>query len=782
MAVRPRLFVVALGVVTACGLTSAWAHDPQGVSPGSPDRITLTESRCPTFSWETAPGAELFELVAYRLPDDADLSSPGTLDLAEAEEVLYQQVSGGAASWTPAMPECLMPGVGYVWFVRGVLRDRHGEAVPTEWSEGRFFSVAVGPTGVDAEEVVEVLRRYLAAGGSLAELVGRADPSAAALPHGSRSRTAATRGGQATDQAKSVLTAKTAIRGGLSDTTGEAYGVVGVSASADGAGLGAANTGGGPDLVLDGSEDFLPDAELSESGIDRPWGTPQTFNIRNSVGAGMTLQVDGVDALTEDSEIDADKLTSGTVPSGRLAGTYSQALTLSNPANSFSGSGAGLTGVDADTLDGTNGSDFATDIEAAALVTVHAASADHDDRYFTETQLFTSGSGAAVHWDNLIVVPPGFADGTDDDTLPVLPGGQWGRHTVTTVDSGGYVGHHSSITVDVDGLPIVSYYEIMGGQLKVARCSDLACSSATINTVDSTGQVGWYTSITVGADGLPIISYLDVTNQNLKVAHCSDRACSSATITTIDSANNVGYYTSITVGTDGLPIISYCDYTNHDLKVAHCSNVACTSAAVATVDSVGWVGWHSSITIGAYGLPVISYYDATNAHLKLVSCIDVSCSSSSPTTVDSSVAVGEFTSITIGADGLPVISYYDTFNGDLKVAHCNSVVCSSATVTTIDSTGDVGLDTSITVGTDGLPVISYRDATYADLKVAHCSDLSCTSAMVTTVDGTGDMGLHTSITIGADGAPVISYYDGANADLKVAHCSNPFCLPYARHR
>jgi hypothetical protein len=37
----------------------------------------------------------------------------------------------------------------------------------------------------------------------------------------------------------------------------------------------------------------------------------------------------------------------------------------------------------------------------------------HDSRYYTQTELQTSGS-ASVHWDNLASVPAGFADGVDD--------------------------------------------------------------------------------------------------------------------------------------------------------------------------------------------------------------------------------------------------------------------------------------------------------------------------------------------------------------------------------
>jgi hypothetical protein len=74
---------------------------------------------------------------------------------------------------------------------------------------------------------------------------------------------------------------------------------------------------------------------------------------------------------------------------------------------------------------------------------------------------------------------------------------------------------------------------------------------------------------------MPVISYQDFTNFDLKVAHCSDLACSSAAVTTVDSEGHVGSSTSITVGADGLPVISYQDFTNGDLKVVHCGNVFC---------------------------------------------------------------------------------------------------------------------------------------------------------------------------------------------------------------
>ncbi|MEK7545874.1 MAG: tail fiber domain-containing protein [Patescibacteria group bacterium] len=50
------------------------------------------------------------------------------------------------------------------------------------------------------------------------------------------------------------------------------------------------------------------------------------------------------------TSMNASQLTSGTVPSGRISGTYSSAVTFNNVANSFTGSGAGLTTLNASNI------------------------------------------------------------------------------------------------------------------------------------------------------------------------------------------------------------------------------------------------------------------------------------------------------------------------------------------------------------------------------------------------------------------------------------------------
>jgi hypothetical protein len=146
-----------------------------------------------------------------------------------------------------------------------------------------------------------------------------------------------------------------------------------------------------------------------------------------------------------------------------------------------------------------------------------------------------------------------------------------------TIDPSFAVGADSSLTIGSDGLGLVSYFDNAAANLKVAHCSDVACTTASAYTVDSASLVGQYTSNTVGPDGLVVISYYDNSGADLdlKVAHCSNVACSSATTTTVDKPGDVGQNTSITIGADGLPFITYRDIPSNAVASMHCPNAFC---------------------------------------------------------------------------------------------------------------------------------------------------------------------------------------------------------------
>ncbi len=156
-----------------------------------------------------------------------------------------------------------------------------------------------------------------------------------------------------------LVSGASAIHGEMPDTSGAAFGVFGVSHSAQGAGLVGRNETAGADLVLDGAAQGEADTLFTQAGIDRPSGSPQTFDVQNSDAGAMTLRVDGVAVDTATTAIDWTRLAS--VPpgfadgidddsggditgvsagSGLSGGGSSGAVTL---AASFGGSGAAAT-------------------------------------------------------------------------------------------------------------------------------------------------------------------------------------------------------------------------------------------------------------------------------------------------------------------------------------------------------------------------------------------------------------------------------------------------------
>lgn len=692
MARHGASMVLVLGLLLMPG--TGFSGNVVGVSPGAADRLTTVEARCPTFSWSGEPGASEYEIVVYRIVDERIRSNPGALNLEACEEVLYTVVPGGAAAWQPDLPQGLQRGADYVWFVRARFDDdgrEEREAGP--WSEGRFFSIADSVTEGELEQALSVVRQFLEQ-----HPEGGAEPvrNEAFLEKGQSPRGPTLEDRSSDGAAKSVPTAVAAIRGSIPDSGGETYGVVGLSASTDGAGVAAANTGGGPDLVLDGSADGLSDALISESGIDRPSAVPQTFSIGNSAGGGMALQVDGAAVLTTASTIDAD------------------------------------------TLDGIDGVDYSTDAETAGLVAAHAASADHDGRYYTETELGMSGS-AAVHWDNVTNMPPGFADGVDNDTIFTIGPGLILDGGTIRVDPG--FSPPQTAAVDTSSLSIgdpamvfgdsnleLMAYSFDNHQLRISGCLNSLCTDAATTIVedDDTGTTQFSApSAVIGQDGRMLVAYTAVsgTGSSLKAAHCDDDRCSSATTSVLESgAGFVGYFTSIAVDPEGYGLISY--FADETLKVARCDNTQCTTATSTVLDDSGSSGWYTSITVGNDGRGLITYLDGTDLSLKVAHCDNAECSSGTISTVE---MVGRelSPSIAVGGDGFGLVTYCG--NNGLTVAHCNDIACTTSAKTVVDAMCMPGWETDVRIAGDGFGVIGYVD-TDRDLKLVHCADSTCSTA------------------------------------------------------
>jgi PGF-pre-PGF domain-containing protein len=275
---------------------------------------------------------------------------------------------------------------------------------------------------------------------------------------------------------------------------------------------------------------------------------------------------------------------------------------------------------------------------------------------------------------------------------------------ITTVDSGGNVGSYSSLALDDEGYPHISYFDADPNfDLKYAVWNGSAWSN---ETVDSGGPVGGYISLALDDEGYPHISYYDYWNNILKYAAWNGSAWS---IETVDNVGVVGLYTSLALNASDYPHISYYDSLISALKYAAWNGSAWS---IETVNSGGNVGTYTSLALDDKGYPHIRYYDSSNSTLKYAAW---NGSAWSIETVDSEWNVGYYTSLALDDEGYPHISYLDYWNNILKYAMWNG---SAWSIETVDSDGNVGEYTSLALDTSGTPHISYYDWTNFDLKYA----------------------------------------------------------------
>ena len=315
-----------------------------------------------------------------------------------------------------------------------------------------------------------------------------------------------------------------------------------------------------------------------------------------------------------------------------------------------------------------------------------------------------------------------------------------------TIDHSGNVGTWSSLALDADDLPHISYMDLSHLNLKYAYLDGATWISETVDD----GEVGDFTSLALDAAGRPHISYAGSSPHTaLKHAWFDGTSWFSETV---DSAYHAGPYGTIALDAMGRPHISYPASGTAALRYAYYDG---SRWYTETVDENG--GRYSSLALNGAGQPAISYVD-WDGHLKYA---HYDGSSWYTETVDSS-APAAWTSLALDTADHPHTSYYDPQNHDLKYAWHGG---STWRIETVDSTGWVGLYTSLRLDSDNRPCISYHDLGHENLKYAWNDG---TGWRTETVESIGHVGLFTSLALDRGGQAHIAHYDWTSEDLKYA--------------
>jgi hypothetical protein len=338
---------------------------------------------------------------------------------------------------------------------------------------------------------------------------------------------------------------------------------------------------------------------------------------------------------------------------------------------------------------------------------------------------------------------------------------------------GGPVGAYSSLALDANGYPVVSYWDSSANDLRILHCNDPNCSGQdeSITVPDTNG--GTHTSLALDASGFPVVAYNSASVGGLAILHCNDPNCEGGDESIALGAPGGRQWMSIELDASGYPVVSAS--SGFALQVLRCNDADCAGGdeSLVNVDaSPGNVGQYSSLELDASGFPVISYYyhngTLAGGELRVLHCNDLYCSGG-----DESIAApdpwpynhGGYASLALDASGFPVVSYRGS--SGLAVLHCNDANCMGGDesitnphpMTTVK--GGPGHSTSIELDALGFPVVSYVDVGVTEFKltVLHCNDVDCAGGddSIAVAGAAVFSEAPTSLVLDTSDRPVVSY-------------------------
>ena len=301
------------------------------------------------------------------------------------------------------------------------------------------------------------------------------------------------------------------------------------------------------------------------------------------------------------------------------------------------------------------------------------------------------------------------------------------------------IGLYTSLEFDDSDCPHISYLDDTNGELRYAL-GDAAYPDIwdPKTTLDKQLREGEFSSLVLDGDGIPHISYREEGQNapsNLKYITKDSGNWTNGTRVADPPSIAVANGTSIAVNGNDLPRIAYRGTNSTSLNFASYNGTNATWSK-EVVDANGTTGAFPSLAMGGDDTAFISYRDEDSG-LKLIQ-------QSSGGWVREDVETGNlgtYTSLALDSDGNPHISYFGVNGTDLKYAYHNDAIGGDGwNITVVDNATTQGHTTSLRLDSNDMPHISYYDggsdalnyATnptfYSDVGVSEPSETSDTTS------------------------------------------------------
>lgn len=204
-----------------------------------------------------------------------------------------------------------------------------------------------------------------------------------------------------------------------------------------------------------------------------------------------------------------------------------------------------------------------------------------------------------------------------------------------------------SLMLDSNDRPVVAYYLQGGGPttpdvgLTLLQCGNRSCTSNNVRQVVEAGAFGNASLILDSADRA-VLSYIDLNGGGLKLARCFDASCASPTVVTLEPSRpfGAGWPSEVRLDAGERPLVLSGDPINDSVNLFSCDVRDCAMSQRRRV-SGSFSGFSASDSARASfgvrpdGTPFAAFVGETAAGFALqgVSCADSSCSLAAPTFV-----------------------------------------------------------------------------------------------------------------------------------------------------